>query len=357
MRYVTPEEMEDLAVGAAVLGTGGGGDPYIGKLTAMAAMRRYGNVKLIGLDEVTDDDLVVPAAMMGAPTVIVEKLPRGTEIIDAFQGLQAYLGKPITAVVSIEAGGLNSTIPFIVAATLQLPLVDADGMGRAYPELQMVIPTLYGVSATPMAIGDEKGNNSILNTTDNHWTERIARAITIQMGGSAMIACFAMSGAQARQALLPGTISLAIQLGKAIREAHRLKEDPIDAILTLTHGRRLFYGKIIDVSRRTERGWALGEARISGLGEDSGHELVVRFQNENLIALKDGVPVATVPDLITVLDSETGDPITTEYLRYGFRVVVVGMPCADPWRTEAGLALAGPSAFGYDIEFVPIPKR
>jgi DUF917 family protein len=83
---------------------------------------------------------------------------------------------------------------------------------------------------------------------------------------------------------------------------------------------------------------------------------VVRFQNENLIALKDGVPVATVPDLITVLDSETGDPITTEYLRYGFRVVVVGMPCADAWRTEAGLALAGPSAFGYDIEFVPIPK-
>jgi DUF917 family protein len=171
-----------------------------------------------------------------------------------------------------------------------------------------------------------------------------------------MIASFAMSGAQARQALLPGTITLAIQLGKAIREAHHLKEDPIDAILALTHGQRLFHGKIIDVSRRTERGWALGEARISGLGEDSGHELVVRFQNENLIALKDGVPVATVPDLITVLDSETGDPITTEYLRYGFRVVVVGMPCADPWRTEAGLALAGPSAFGYDIEFVPISK-
>ena len=36
------------------------------------------------------------------------------EIVHAFEGLQAYLGRPIRAVTPIEAGGLNSTTPFIV---------------------------------------------------------------------------------------------------------------------------------------------------------------------------------------------------------------------------------------------------
>jgi hypothetical protein len=354
MQRIGPERMDDLALGAAVLGTGGGGDPHIGKLTAIAAMRQHGPVEMIEMSDLKDDDLVVSAAMMGAPTVMLEKLPRGDEIVGAFKGLQTYLGKKITAVTPIEAGGLNSTTPFIVAAVLGLPLLDADGMGRAFPELQMVSPTMHGISATPMAIGDEKGNSAILNTCDNPWTERIARTMTIQMGGVAFIAIYSMSGAQARQSLIAGSVSLSIRLGEAIHAARREKRDPIAALLGITGGRRLFSGKIMDVQRRTERGFARGEAVFRGLGDDEGHTLVIRFQNENLIALRDDEPVATVPDLITVLDAESGEPITTENLRFGFRVVVVGMPCAPAWRTAAGLTLVGPKVFGYDVEFQPL---
>jgi DUF917 family protein len=351
---IAPEQMDDLALGAAVLGTGGGGDPHIGKLTAMAAMRKHGDVTLLKLADLGADDLVVPVAMMGAPTVMVEKLPRGDEIVRAFEGLQSYLGRKVSAVVPIEAGGLNSTTPFIVAATLGLPLVDADGMGRAFPELQMVTPTMYGISATPMAIGDEKGNSAILNCRDNVWTERIARTMTIQMGGVAFIALYGMSGEQAITSLIPGTVSLALQLGQTIRQARRDKVDPIDAILKITGGRRIFQGKITDVQRRTERGFARGEAVFSGLDTDEGHQLTVSFQNENLVAIRDGEVVASVPDLISVLDAETGEPITTETLRYGFRVVVVGMPCAPRWRTDVGIAMVGPRVFGYDVEYKPI---
>jgi DUF917 family protein len=354
MKRIGPEQMDNLALGAAVLGTGGGGDPHIGKLTAMAAMKRHGAVNLIEMSDLRDDDLVVCAAMMGAPTVMVEKLPRGDEIVGAFEGLEAYLGKKVTAVTPIEAGGLNSTTPFIVAAALDLPLLDADGMGRAFPELQMVSPTLHGIAATPMAIGDEKGNNAILNTCDNLWTERIARTMTIQMGGVAFIAIYAMSGVQARKVLIAGSVSLAIRLGEAIQAARRAKRDPITALLGLTGGRRLFSGKIMDVQRRTEKGFARGEAVFRGLGDDEGHTMTIRFQNENLIALRDDKPVATVPDLISVLDAESGEPITTESLRFGFRVVVVGMPCASAWRTEAGINLVGPRVFGYDLDFLPL---
>ena len=159
--------MEDIAMGAAVLGTGGGGDPYIGKLMAIEAINTYGPVQLLDVAEVDDDALVVPSAMMGAPTVMVEKIPSGDEIIHAFKALEAYLGRKIDATVSIEAGGLNSTTPFRVAAQLGIPLVDADGMGRAFPEIQMLTPTLYGISATPMAMADEKGNSLIINTINN----------------------------------------------------------------------------------------------------------------------------------------------------------------------------------------------
>src|SRR2546427_7938137 len=246
MRQVVEADLEDLAIGAAVLGTGGGGNPYIGKLLAKRAIREHGPVTLVSLDEVPDDALVVPSAMMGAPTVMVEKLPRGDEIIHAFKALEDYLGRRITHTVSIEAGGLNSTTPFSVAAQMGIPLVDCDGMGRAFPEIQMVTPTIFGVSATPMALADEKGNSALINTIDNRWTERLARSITIDMGATAMIALFVLSGKQLKESMVPGTIGLAQELGRLIRETRTAHGDPVNAILERLRGFRGFEGKIAD---------------------------------------------------------------------------------------------------------------
>ncbi len=357
MRWIDEKALEDIAMGAAVLGTGGGGDPYIGKLMAQQAIREHGPVRLIEVDELADDDLVVPAAMMGAPTVMVEKLPRGDEVVKAFKALEAYLGTPVKAVMSIEAGGLNSTVPFSVAARLGLPLVDGDTMGRAFPEIQMVTPTLFGISATPMTLADDKGNSALLSTIDNRWTERFARSITIDMGGASMIALYPMRGAQVKKAVVRGTITLIERIGKSIREARQNKADPIEAVLSVTGGFRVFVGKIIDVARRTESGFAKGEATLAGIDADRGHTLKIEFQNEHLVAIRDGEVVVSVPDLITLLDAETGEPVTTEAMRYGLRVVTVGIPCTELWRSPEGLALVGPRYFGYDIEYVPVEKR
>jgi uncharacterized protein len=357
VRRVGEAELDDLAIGAAVLGTGGGGNPYIGMLLAKQAIRAHGPVELVSLDEVDDDALVVPSAMMGAPTVMVEKLPRGDEVIRAFETLGGYLGRPITHTVSIEAGGLNSTTPFAVAARMGIPLVDADGMGRAFPEIQMVTPTMFGVSATPMALADEKGNTALLETIDNRWTERFARSVTIDMGCTAMIALYSLSGSQAKESLVAGTLSLAEELGRLLRETRSAHGDPIAAVVDRLDGFRIFTGKIADVARRTEAGFARGDARIEGVGGDGGSVLELRFQNEHLVAVRDGEIVASVPDLIIVLDAETGEPITTEELRYGYRVAVVATPCDARWRTDAGLELAGPRYFGYEVDYVPVEAR
>jgi DUF917 family protein len=356
-RQITEQHLEDLARGAAVLGTGGGGNPYIGKLIAQQAIRRHGPVELVGADEVPDDALVVVSAMMGAPTVMVEKLPAGDEIRSAFEALQSYLGRPATHTTSVEAGGLNSTIPFVVAAALRLPLVDADGMGRAFPEIQMVVPSMYGVPATPMAIADEKGNAGILNTVDNQWTERLARSITIDMGCSAFIALYSMSGRQLKEAMVRDTLSLAEDLGRVIREANRAHRDAVGAVLERLRGRLIFQGKVADLWRRTEAGFAKGGARLDGVGGFAGSVLDLRFQNEHLVAIRDGEVQASVPDLIIVLDAESGHPITTEEIRYGFRVSVLGAPCDPRWRTPAGLELVGPRYFGYDFDYVALEER
>ncbi|MGH3793409.1 MAG: DUF917 domain-containing protein [Pseudonocardiaceae bacterium] len=357
VRRIGEGNLDDLAIGAAVLGTGGGGNPYLGALLAKREIREHGPVELVAVDEVPDDALVVATAGMGAPTVGVEKLPRGDEHRRALQALQSYLGRPITHTVSIEAGGSNSTVPFRVAAQLGIPVVDADGMGRAFPEIQMVTATLYGVAATPMALADEKGNTAIIDTIDNHWAERFARSLTIDMGCVAKIALYPLSGDQLEQAMIPGTLSLAEELGRLIRRTRAAHGDPIAAILHRLAGYRLFDGKISDVQRRTETGFARGRARIEGAGADTGSVLALRFQNEHLLAVRDGQVVASTPDLIIVLDADTGAPITTEELRYGFRVTVIAAPCDARWRTSQGLALVGPRAFGYDLDYLPVEER
>jgi len=357
MREIAIDQLDDIARGAAVLGTGGGGDPYIGKLLARSAMTGKLPVTVLDVAELNDDDIVVPTAMMGAPTVMVEKIPAGTEVIAALRRLSGVLGHEIRATMPIEAGGVNSMIPFSVAATLGLPLVDADGMGRAFPELQMVTPTIWGIGATPMAMADDKGNGVVLDTIDNRWTETFARSLTVDMGASTLIAIYPMTGKQVKEATIPATVTLIERVGRAIREARERHADPVVAVCDVTSGFPIWRGKVGDVSRRTVGGFARGTATIEGSGEFLGRSLEVDFQNEFLIARSGDDVLVTTPDLIAMLDAETGEPITTEGLRYGFRVVVLGLPSDRRWRSERGLALVGPGYFGYNVPFVPVEER
>lgn len=354
-RVIGLDAIHDLAVGATILGTGGGGDPYVGTMMAIRAIETHGPVPVIDVDAVPDG-LVLPVAMMGAPTVLIEKVPSGREFERVVRAVERRLGQPAVAVMSAEAGGLNSTVPVVAAAELGLPLLDADGMGRAFPEIPMCSMNLAGVSATPMAITDEKGNLGLLETIDNAWTERLSRTATVAMGGSAIIALYPMAAEQIPTAVIPGTLSRAIRIGQTLRYARAAGQDVFHDLLAVTSGRLLFHGKVSDVLRRTTGGFARGEATIAGLDEDAGTALRLEFQNEHLVAIRDDRPIATVPDLITVLDSESHTPVTTEGIRYGQRVTVIGIPCDPIWRTPEALALVGPRYFGYPFDYVSVQE-
>jgi DUF917 family protein len=353
LRNIYAEDLEDIAIGGAILGTGGGGDPYVGKLMAQQAIRKHGPVKLIDVDQLADDALVVPVCMMGAPTVMTEKLPQGDELMNAFRALENFLGRKIDAVLCGEAGGVNSTTPFVVAAASGMPLVDGDGMGRAYPELQMVTFTMHGVSATPMVLCDDKGNSLVLETVSNAWTERLARAATVEMGGSALLAFYPMSGAVAKKAAVRGTLSLCARLGRTLRETRAAHGDPVRAVADMLDAQVIFHGRVKDIDRRTVGGFARGSARFDGVEEWKGHTFKLDFQNEFLMAERDGRLLVTTPDLITLLEAESGNPVTADSLRYGLRLVALAFPSDPQWLTPAGIELVGPRYFGYDVEYVP----
>jgi DUF917 family protein len=357
-RTIDRDDLERLAIGAGILGTGGGGNPYLGKLQARQLLERGKTIEVVSASEVPDDALVTTVGSIGAPVVSNERPKQGEEFLVSLRALETHIGRKITHVTCAEIGGSNSMSPMIVAAQANLPVVDGDGMGRAFPELQMDTFMIYGITPTPVVISDPRGHVAIFDKVDDPATlERYARTVTIQMGGSAGAAGPAMTGRELKRTLIRDTITLAIEIGEAVLQARASHVDAVDAVLGVTGGQRLFRGKIVDVDRRLVGGFARGVLRIEGMGPNDGDSLKIDFQNENLIARNDtGDVLAIVPDLICIIDAETAEPITTELLRYGLRIEVIGIPAPEALKSEVAMRSVGPAAFGYkDVEFVPLP--
>ncbi|WP_423603379.1 DUF917 domain-containing protein [Sphingomonas sp. MS122] len=351
--------LADLARGAAVLGSGGGGDPYYSLLLGEAALARGETFELVPLDALADDALVVPCGWIGAPTVSVEKLPSGHEALAGLRRLEKELGRRINAVLPIEIGGGNGLAPLMSAARLGVPVVDADGMGRAFPESQMAIFNIHGLSACPSVLTAACGSLNVIETDDNLTHERVARALSVALGGIAHMVEYPLTGAQAKAHAIGGSVSAAIAAGAAIRLARENGDDPFEALYAALavsglypFAGGLFDGKIVDLERETTGGFSVGRVAIEGFGGTGRMDL--EFQNENLIARRDGEIRALVPDLITIMDLETADSITTERLKYGQRVKVVGAAAPAVLREARALAFVGPAAFGFGDVYRPI---
>lgn len=358
MRILTTADLEDIAFGAAVLGTGGGGDPYIGKLLARVAMERNGPVTLIDLDEVPDDACVATCGAMGAPTIVLEKVPSGEEMLSALRYYELVTGRKVTHIMPFEAGGLNSCFPIVLAAQTGLPLIDSDGMGRAFPQLEMETFNVYGVPAAPIAMADEKGNLALVETDSAAKAEFIARGICIRMGGQASLVSYGMDGATAKRVSVPATMTLAQDIGRVVREAHASHVPPIDALVDFLgtthygHALRIGSGKVTDIARRFENGWSVGVVTITPFDDSAPY--AIRIQNENLVVERAGAVLAVVPDLICVLDLDTAEAIPTERLRYGQRVDILGIRVPPIMRTPEALVIFGPRAFGIEAEYQPL---
>src|SRR5215218_5442832 len=354
-RELSLEDIEALAVGAWILGTGGGGSPYLGLLNMRRLYAEGHRVALMPPDALEDDDWVAAVSNMGAPLVGQERLTDSRTIARAVALMEEHRGVAFRAVMALEIGGGNSIQPLMAAAHLNKPVVDADMMGRAYPEAQMTSVAVGDLRPYPLTTVDCRGLESIVDKVPSwKWMERVSRKICVEYGSIASTCKAPRSGREVKDWAIHGTTTKAIAIGHAVREAQARHSDPVAAILSVEPGKVLFRGKVVDVDRRTTEGFLRGTARVAGIDDDRGSSVVLDFQNEWIVAWRDGEPAATSPDLICVLDSVAGEAVGTETIRYGQRVTVIALPPPPVFATEKGLAHVGPRAFGYDIDYRPV---
>ncbi|ODU06821.1 MAG: hypothetical protein ABS81_03185 [Pseudonocardia sp. SCN 72-86] len=350
---VIDEKLVDaLALGCAVYGAGGGGNVETGSWAAKHALEQHGPTALVGLAELDDDDLILPLHAIGAPTVSQEMLPSGEEPGLIRDEIERVFGRPVAALMAGEIGGANGVRSAGWAAALGVPLLDADGMGRAFPEIDMVSMELASIVPSVIVVADVQGNVVTCRPVSGPWAERLARAVCVASGSTALMTSYVMTAREARGAVIEGSVSAAVRVGELLLAGGCSVAD----LCVHLGATRLIVGKIVELEREDAGGWVRGSVVVSGAGEDRGRLVRLEIQNENLVALEDGRAVATVPDPIVVLDADTARALGTDTLQFGQRVAVVAWPCHPLWRTPAGLAKTGPAAFGYDIDYRPIEQ-
>ncbi|MCW2488470.1 DUF917 domain-containing protein [Candidatus Symbiopectobacterium sp. NZEC127] len=345
--------IEHICYGASILASGGGGDPHLGKIMAQQAIEKHGPIRLISIEELQPDDILLSTGMIGAPTIMMEKIPNGEESILACRRVEQHLRKSITAIYPIEAGGINSLLPLATACRLGLPVLDVDGMGRAFPQFHMTTFYLDNINASPFIVVDEKLNTVLIDAVDGYQSEIFARDATVKMGGAAIFAAYPISPIQAKKSGIAGTISLMKNIGEKMQQAISNKDNLVNTLINLLQGHVLFRGKLNRVNQRSEGGFTYGHADFSGL-DNKKKNFKVLFQNEYLLALENDNPLCMTPDLIIIIDEDSGIPILAEKLSYGMNVVAIGVPANNKWRSQRGIEVCGPRYFKYPMDYSPV---
>ena len=259
-------EIESLAIGAWILGTGGGGSPYLALLNMRQLYRQgRGRAGSWTPSELADDDLVAVVSNMGAPLVGQERLTDPKTMALAVTMMEEYLGRKFRAVMSLEIGGGNSIQPFMAAAMLDLPVIDGDCMGRAFPEAQMTSFAIHDLKMYPLTLADVRDNAVVVARAASwKWMERISRKACVEVGSIASTCKAPRTGKEIKECAILGSTTKAIGIGRAVQAARRAHRDPIDAVLEVEAGIKIFSGKIHDIARRTTEGFLRGTATHRG---------------------------------------------------------------------------------------------
>jgi uncharacterized protein len=368
MRTLSKANLEDIIVGCTFLGAGGGGSFDSGIHRIYSGLDAGHRFRLMSPEEIGDDEYVAAPYGVGSTAPLSEEekkhyatLPRSKEEPTgaAFRLLEKYMGKKFVATIAGEIGPGNTPLALSIAAELDIPQLDADTAGRAAPDLDLNTIVAAGLSVIPAAGVSPFGDEILLTKIANLSREEdIFRTIsTVSMGGIG-VTDSAISGKQVRtpNVLVLHSISHAESLGIAFRNAVSKKQDPIDAVVQAGKGYRLFRGTVKDIQWKNQGGYLVGDVHLAGTGSNQGSVYRIVYRNENLIGWLDDKPSVLCPDIVTMIDMNSGRGLANPHYEKGAEVAVVGFPCSPAWRTPSGLKLFGPARFGYDIPYVPIEK-
>jgi len=360
------QDLYDILYGCTILGTGGGGELKKGLSLINKALDAGKEFKLIDLEDLPDDALVVCPYDVGSISPLTKEeerkyanLARIKEEpeLRAYKVMEEYIGKKFYSVISSELGGESTALAFYVAALSDNYIVDADAAGRSVPELQQSTFFINRLLITPMVVANEFGDVVIVrDVVDDFQAEKLVRSMAVVSKNNVAVVDHLASGKELKKAVISGAISYALKIGRAYRKAKKENNDLALEIAKAGSGYILFRGRVKDFQWEDKDGFTLGNTYIEGEGDYFGSEYKIWFKNENIIAWRDQKIDVTVPDLICMICDDKKEPLTNPNYEIGMRVSVIGLPAPKVWRTNEGLKVFGPRHFGYDIEYVPIER-
>ncbi|AWS45355.1 DUF917 domain-containing protein [Streptosporangium sp. 'caverna'] len=330
---ITEQDVAALDSGCVLLGSGGGG-PSATMATLLRQRLRAAPVPFLAVAGLPRDAVVVPIGFIGSTGLLDEKLPSGGELDEAIEVVARWSGVRVDAVMSLEAGGVNGLAAFCCGR----PVVDADLMGRAFPRLGHMSTSRANVAAGPYAMVDAAGRTTVMDRCDPDAAERMIRGALAASGGWAAFAHWPIRAADLPGQAIVGSLSRALGLGRTMLSLPG--RAPRAAALG---GRLAGTGRVVEVDRRPS-----GRGTVTVL-DHGGAVLRVEMENEYQVVFRDGVPVATTPDVLCLLESRTGAPIACHKIRPGHRVEVVQLASPALWRRPDRLAQVSPTAFGIEI--------
>ena len=359
------QDIENLVVGATILGTGGGGDPQTGLKILRQDLAEERKLLLASETDLDPESTVICAYHCGS--IPPPDRERGRErtrglvsdeevMLKGLQAMEKRLGKKIGGVIPTEIGGGNTPAALHLAALLGIPAIDADQVGRSAPELVQSSYLVNNVEATPSVVVDNFGDVTIVERYANPAQyEAIVRSLAVAGGGSAFVIDSPISATRAFAAGIGGTVTRAIDLGGVANRSRAEGNNPAIAIAQFLDAFSLFHGEISEFTLEEMAGFLVGEFWVDGDKEWSSQRLKVSVKNENMVAWRDGEPVAMIPDLICLVD-ESGEGVTNSAVRRGLTVSVFGVRSPPIWRTERGLDHFGPRRLGLAFDYVPIEE-
>ncbi len=349
MRYLEKKHLQNIVLGAGLLGAGGGGSVKEGMKLVDKVLEYGPQVELISIDEIQDDSWGAVIAGMGSPKASLSRVRTNSPRV-SLEALESAVGFVSSFVIPFELGAGNSLNPMLAAVQKKIPIVDGDPVGRAVPEIDMTTFSLGGVDISPLSLATEENITILIKTEKPADVERIARAITAELQGVSAISTQAMRGGRLKELIIPGTTTLVEKIGNLISDCRSRKEDPSTGLIEQFHGYLLGKGKVVKVEGETRGGFDFGVVTVKG-----EIPATIYFQNENMLAYNEKRLTAMVPDLICAIGSD-GIPLTNADIEKGIDISYIGFKADDRFRTPEVCNLFRNilSALNYSGDFIPI---
>jgi len=334
-RILRKANLNRIIMGATFLGAGGGGSAEHGR--ALLNELENPEITLVSPEDMSSHEYAVMIAAIGAPRIIKER-GFGSEALEAFKHVVALSkagGRKIAYLMSGEMGGFNTLVPIYVAAKEDVPVVDADGNGRAVPELLTTLYSISEISLNPLVIANADGDIAtfyLSDPTDHAKAEKLARVMATAWNMSAAFATWIVNKDNILTSLVPGCITKAEKIGEVFEKLQeKLGFVELTSKLRSLGAVELFIGTIESLEYQTVGGFDFGTTRIHGEDRYKNLEMLVFFKNENIIAQIGGNIIAMVPDIISLVDLEKLVPITNADTYEDQKVAVYGLKAPETW--------------------------